>query len=114
MSAQTKRTFNQTLDALRRGGLSDELDAHMQKLVSACAVSERAGSITLKLTLKPGAGGAFDIVDDIKVTMPKEQKGTSLMYPTVEGFLSRSDPRQDELPGLTVAENRDRRAAMSG
>ena len=113
MSTTTKRTFNQTLDALRRGGLSDELDKHMQKLVSACADTERAGSITLKLSIKPSGSAAFEIVDDIKVVMPKEQKGTSLMFPTVEGFLSRSDPRQDELPGLTVAENRERKSATA-
>jgi hypothetical protein len=34
------------------------------------------------------------------VKAPKEERGTSLMFATVEGNLQREDPRQMSLPGL--------------
>lgn len=98
------RTFPETLSALRYGTLSDELTTKLQQLTTACADTGRAGSITLTLALKPGKGGQVEVFDDIKVKLPKEERGSSIMFATPEGNLQREDPRQHELPGLRSVE----------
>lgn len=94
------RTFSATVDALRFGELGTELTTKLRDLTKRCEDTGRAGSITLTLKLKPGNGGQIEVVDDVKVTQPKEEKGTTLMFATTEGFLQRNDPRQQEIEGL--------------
>lgn len=94
------RTFGSVIEALRFGQLSDELTDELKKLVNAVSATEKAGSLTLTLKLSPGKAGQLEIEDDIKLKMPKGNKGTSLMFATVEGNLQRNDPRQLSLPGL--------------
>jgi len=65
---------------------------------------EQDPQLVLKLKVKPSKTGPFEIIDDIKLNMPKEDKGTSLMWPTPEGHLQSNDPRQNELPGLAVVD----------
>jgi hypothetical protein len=105
MPAIKKRTFTQTIDSLRRGALADELDKELQKLVVACRDTERTGALTLSIKIKPSKNGAFELIDELKVTMPKPEKGSSIMYPTVEGHLQRNDPAQGELEGLRSVED---------
>lgn len=99
------KTFAQLLDALRFGTLGDELDKDMKKLVEACTSTGRAGELTLKVKLKPGKGGQLEVIDDYAVKMPKAEKGTTLMYATPEGNLTRNDPRQLELTGLRTVDS---------
>lgn len=104
MHTMTPRTFTQTLETLRFGTLGDELTDKLRDLIATCATTGRAGAITLTLQLKPGKGGQIEVFDDIKVKEPKTEKGSSLMFATVENFLQREDPRQLVLEGLrTVA-----------
>ncbi len=94
------RTFTSTVEALRFGTLGDELTDKLRDLVASCAVTGRAGAITLTLALKPGKGGQIEVFDEIKVKLPKEEKGSSLMFATPENNLQREDPRQMSLDGL--------------
>ncbi len=96
--AVSPRTFAETLNALRFGTLSDELTDKLRDLTAACAVGGRSGSLTLVLTLKPGNGGQMEVFDDIKMKMPKEQRGSSIMFATPDNNLTREDPRQHSLP----------------
>jgi hypothetical protein len=96
----TSRSFNDTIVALRYGTLHDDLTTELNALVAKVANSMKAGELTLKLKLKPGKGGQIEIVDDIVVKAPKEEKGTSIMFATVEGNLTREDPRQMQIEGL--------------
>lgn len=98
----TPRTFSTTIDALRYGTLSDELSDKLRDLTAVCASTGRAGSITLTLALKPGKGGQIEVFDDVKVKLPKEERGSSLMFATPENNLQREDPRQMQLPGVRV------------
>ena len=99
------RPFADTLVALRHGSLADEVSEKFNELTNKCVETGRAGSMTLKITLKPGKAGQVEVEDNIKLTLPKEEKGTSLMFATVEGNLQREDPRQQSLPGIrSVAE----------
>ena len=98
--ATPKRTFVDTVEALRYGSLADELTDKLRELTLKCDDTKRAGSLTLTIKLKPGKGGQMEIVDDFKVVMPKEEKGTTLMFATPEGNLTRDDPRQLQIEGL--------------
>lgn len=105
------RPFTDTLAALRLGSLSDDLSDKMNELTNKCVETGRAGSLTLKITLKPGNAGQIEVLDDIKMTMPKEQKGSSLMFATTEGNLQREDPRQKSLPGIRSVDDNSSKAA---
>ena len=94
------RTVPAVIEALRFGTLTDDLTSELKKLVMAVQSTEKSGTLTLTLKLKPGKAGQIEIEDDIKVKAPKEERGTSLMFATVEGNLQREDPRQMSLPGL--------------
>lgn len=102
--AVTPRTFAQTIDALRFGTLGTELTDALREVVNSCATTGKAGAVTLTLALKPGKGGQIEVFDEVKVKLPKPEKGSSLMFATPDNNLSREDPRQMSLPGLrTVA-----------
>lgn len=96
------RGFTQTVESLRYGEVSDELNRELQALVKKCQDTGRAGAITLTINIKPTKSGPFEITDDIKVKMPKAEKGSSMMFPTPEGNLQRNDPRQGDLELRTV------------
>jgi hypothetical protein len=96
----TARSFNDTIVALRYGTLHDDLSNELNKLVATVSNTMKGGELTLKLKLKPGKGGQIEIIDDIVVKAPKEEKGTSIMFATPEGNLTREDPRQLQIEGL--------------
>ncbi|HWH83201.1 MAG TPA: hypothetical protein VNU71_13300 [Burkholderiaceae bacterium] len=98
------RTFSQTVEALRFGTLSDELTKQLRDLVAKCSESGRSGALTLTLQLKPGKGGQIEVFDDLKVKLPKEERGSSLMFATVDNNLQREDPRQLQLEGLRTVD----------
>jgi hypothetical protein len=100
----TPRTFTSTVDALRFGTLSDELTDKLRDLVAVCASTGRNGALTLTLQLKPGKGGQIEVFDEIKVKLPKEEKGSSLMFATPDNNLQREDPRQLQLEGLRTVD----------
>ena len=42
--------------------------------------------------------------DDVKVKLPKEERGSSIMFSTPEGNLTREDPRQMQIEGLRTVD----------
>ena len=99
------RPFNHTITQLRYGTLNDELTKALHELTQKCGDSGKGGELKLTIKLKPGSGGQMEVFDDIVLKLPKEVKGSSIMFATVEGNLQREDPRQRTLDGLkTVGE----------
>lgn len=95
------KTFNQTIEQLRYGRLHDELTESLNTLTAAVASTGKVGEITLTIKLKPtGNAGQVEVIDDVKIKTPKENKGTSIMFSTPEGNLQREDPRQLQIDGL--------------
>lgn len=94
------RPFTDTLTAIRYGLLLDDLSNELNRLTTACMDSGRKGELTLKLTLRPGKAGQLEIVDDVQVRLPKQERPTTLLYATPEGNLQREDPRQMSLAGI--------------
>lgn len=100
----TPRTFVETVNALRYGTLADELTKAMHQLTDKCVETGKAGELKLVIKLKPGSGGQIEVSDDITIKTPKEQKGTSIMFVSVEGNLTREDPRQMSITGLRTVD----------
>lgn len=98
------KPFTDTIVALRFGTLNQELTEKLNELTTKCAETGRAGALTLTLALKPGKAGQVEVFDDVKLKLPKEEKGSSIMFVTPEGNLTRSDPRQGELEGLRTVD----------
>lgn len=98
------KPFTDTLHQLRFGTLADDLTKALHELTAKCADTGRAGSLTLQISLKPGKGGQIEVFDDIKLKLPKEERGSSIMFATPEGNLTREDPRQMQIDGLRTVD----------
>ena len=96
----TFRQFTDVLPSLRYGTLNDDLGEALNTLTKKCDETNKSGTLTLTLKLKPGKGGQIEIFDEIKVSLPKEEKASSIMFATPDGNLIREDPRQMTIDGL--------------
>lgn len=97
------KEFTQTLREVRDGDLVAELTDKMRQLVEAVRGTDRGGSITVKLTLKPMKKGIgmYTVEDEVKLASPEpERESTTFMFVTADNELTRRDPRQPELPGV--------------
>ncbi|OZI23598.1 hypothetical protein CAL26_09155 [Bordetella genomosp. 9] len=91
-------TIEETLGHLRAGCLLADLQSSLASVVQAVDATGKAGKLTLQLTIrKVSRSGALEILDKITTVEPEEAPLTTLMYPTPEGRLSPSDPRQQAL-----------------
>ena len=89
------RPFMDILRELRGGNVHDQLSDELQALVAAVTQEGKAGTLTLKLTVKPrGKGDGLDVATEITMKPPKETPGVSIFYPTPDNNLVRVDPRQ--------------------
>ena len=105
MTTPAPRPFNHTVTQLRYGTLNEDLTKALHELTQKCGDTGKGGELKLVIKLKPGSGGQMEVFDDIVLKLPKEPKGSSIMFATVDGNLQREDPRQKTLEGLkTVAE----------
>ncbi|MGB3068471.1 MAG: hypothetical protein WBC18_07985 [Ottowia sp.] len=104
-----RRSFVDTLRDLRSGEVLDQLDEHMQELVRAVQTTQAGGQITLTIIVAPTKGSSEAVVvkDAIKLKKPEIKSAGTLMFPTVEGNLQRSNPNQRDLPGITLASDND-------
>jgi len=98
------KPFNDTLVQLRFGELHDELTEAMNEMVKKVDASQKSGKIVLTLAFKAGKGGQLEIADDLKITLPKIEKATSILFATPEGNLQRQDPRQKTFEGIRSVE----------
>lgn len=59
--------------------------------------TNKAGSLTMKIDLKPSTAGALAVKASVAIKKPKGLPAESLLWPTVEGNLMADDPRQVRL-----------------
>lgn len=102
------KPFNLFLPEMRFGETVNELTEKMAELVAAVGNTNKGGSLTLTIKLKPAGCGAIEITDEIKARIPELPRGTSLFFATPKGNLQRNDPRQGELDGLRSVEQSGR------
>ncbi len=98
------KPINENIRSLRiedeAGDLRSLLDyagEQFADVVKAVEAHGKAGSLTLKINLKPSAAGALAVKSEVKIVKPKGLPAESLLWPTPEGNLVAEDPRQERL-----------------
>lgn len=95
---EAPQAFTQWLLAQRRGGAHEELSEALAEVVKNVLEHGKQGTLSLSLKIKPVGDGQVQIVDAIKVGAPEGEKAPSIFYSDENGNVSRSDPRQTEMP----------------
>ena len=100
MSNVYENPFPMTLAAVRKGALVNELTEKLAEVVAGVVQFEKAGTLTLKLTVKPLSENSEMVVieDDLTIKVPRPD-GKTWFYATEDGGLARENPTP-ELPGL--------------
>lgn len=91
------RPFNQWLLEQRGGSLHGELTETLAEVVAAAVKHEKAGSLTVKINVKPEEGGIVIVTDEVKAKVP-EARGAALFHTDKRGNLSRENPNQIAMP----------------
>lgn len=107
-----QRPFSDTLRELRNGEALLDLAEQLQQVVNAVTDSGKTGSLTLTIEVKPFEkhSGALVLRDSIKTKLPKIETRGTVLFSTPDGNLTRNNPRQDDLPGITLANDKTRSA----
>ena len=81
----------------------DHAGAKFSELVNAVMANNKAGSLTLKIHIKPSTAGALAVRSEVSTVKPKGMPPESLLWATPEGNLMAEDPRQTKLDLKPVA-----------
>lgn len=106
-AAETPTPFWGWLREHRNGRTHHDLSEALADLTKAVVDHGKAGTLTLKLTVKPAAKGDQSVVsvsDAITIKAPAGERGEWIFYADAKGNLSKRDPRQPELPGMAIIE----------
>lgn len=95
--------FAAILQQIGKGVAHARLSEALQQLTVAVRDTEKKGTLTLTLSVEPNKGTDTLIVSaNCTVKLPQEQQA-SVFFATDDGNLTRSDPRQMDLPVRGVA-----------
>ena len=109
----SSRPFMDFLREHRSGITHDLLSDKLQELVAAVTQEGKAGSLVLKIGVKPmGKGDGLEVSAAIDVKSPKETPGAAIFFPTPENNLVRVDPRQQAIAALQRGADAERREAV--
>lgn len=108
------RQFADVLRDLSAGQTYDELTAALGEIVEAVTATRKAGSLTLKIDVKPNGENSVRVVDEIKTKVPQPTRGETLFFTTSSGSLIRNDPRQADLPLRDVKADAPLREVANG
>jgi len=85
------KPLNENLNAVR-------IETEDGDLIKAVTDNNKAGTLTLKLAIKPSTAGTLAVKAECNINKPKGMPAESLLWPTPEGNLMAEDPRQAKLP----------------
>lgn len=88
------------------GNLMPVLDvagAKLSELIAAIVSTNKAGSLAMKIDIKPSTAGALAVKASVAIKKPKGLPPESLLWPTPDGNLMADDPRQTKLELKPVA-----------
>ena len=83
--------------------IMDVAGSKFSDLINAVAAHNKAGTLTLKIAVKPSTAGAMAVKADVSITKPKGLPAESLLWATPDGNLMTEDPRQTKLDLKAVA-----------
>jgi hypothetical protein len=94
--------FSLFVQDLRDGRAHAELTGKLAEVLTAVKETGKAGSITLKIDIKPAARGNNDvdkvtILDTVTAKVPMPDRGQDFYWLTDDNNLSRNHPRQHNL-----------------
>lgn len=95
------RSFADWLTEQREGSLSAELSAGLNQLVEAVNTTGKAGTLTLKINVKPiskESAGSVMVRDDVTLKLPEGDRGEALYFVDGNANLTRHNPAQPQLP----------------
>ena len=81
----------------------DHAGAEFATMIKSVVTTGKAGSITLKIDVKPSTAGALAVKASVSAKIPKGLPPESLLWPTPDGNLLAEDPRQTKLDLKPVA-----------
>lgn len=96
------KPFLEFLQEHAGGEIHDELSETLNVLVRAVQAVGKAGTLTLKVSVKP-AGRSHDqvfVVADVQHKLPVPEREESIFFVDAAGNLTRDNPHQEPLPGL--------------
>lgn len=104
------RPITDVLRDMRKGRIVDEATEALTEVVKAVDATDKAGSITIKLTVKPSKGGGLEktLVASIKRDVPTPDLPDAVFFSNVDGGLVRDDPDQRPLFGEAEPSGRPR------
>lgn len=80
----------------------DVAGAKLEELIGAIVATNKAGSLTMKIDLKPSTAGALAVKASVSIKKPKGLPIEALLWPTPENNLMADDPRQVRLDLKTL------------
>lgn len=83
--------------------LLDHAGEQFADLIKAVVANAKAGTLTLKVDVKPSTAGALAVKAAVAIKKPKGLPPESLLWPTPDGNLLSEDPRQAKFDLKPVA-----------
>lgn len=102
-----RRDVYETLDAIDRGELSNQLQSALRKATVASINTMRKSKVTIEITIDPDTKTdplAMRISGSVKTKLPENPVRASIFYPTNDGGLSRQHPQQRDIEDAGYAE----------
>jgi len=95
-----------TLNSLRDGQVMNELAQSIHDATAAVQQFGKAAEVCLTIKLRPlgskGVSDAIEAVADVSTKLPKQEPPSTLFFIDRDGNPSRTQDRQQDLPGVTV------------
>jgi hypothetical protein len=101
MQTQQAPSFQAFLHDYKRGELLNEASEQLAKLFAEVRATNKGGSLTLKITVKPRTQGNADMVivaDTIKLDLPELARKEDAFWLSEDGVPMRTHPLQTDLP----------------
>lgn len=93
------RLITDILREIRRGRAVDQASRALAEVVKAVDETNKPGSVTITLTVKPEKGGGSQktIIAAVKLKKPEGDIPEAVFFSDPDGDLHRSDPAQSEM-----------------
>ncbi|MEO6145910.1 MAG: hypothetical protein ABIT70_02435 [Sulfuriferula sp.] len=85
------------------GNMLEIASESLAELVKGVSAYNKAGSLTLKISIRPSTAGAMAVTGKVTPIVPKGAPTESLLWPTPEGNLLSEDPKQKKFDLRPVA-----------
>lgn len=102
------KLFTDFLREIRKGRVVDEASEVLAELVKAVDQTNKAGSMTVKITVKPAKDGGWEkkIIPEVSASVPRKDLPDAVFFSNPDGALVRDDPEQREM--FTAVEDVER------